>query len=1029
MEHLFRFALTRRAEKPPEGPPRLELVQNSNFQAELAQATGRREAMKAAAKAFVASQAFIGGISIAGLDNSLRELDEALDGLETVAKVANAKVSDAIKAAFGKTPVELTTAGTLKDTVTLLKDSLVAIKLLPQEHRRPVQELSDRLRNLDLIEMVANVKIFPGTGQILRAFRRRPLQLPGEADLKSILSTRERQKALAEKLRKEEEEHRKKADERLDLYRRLTAAVAQLTELSADNFQTTPQKGHGGFRLPAEVRPIKLLVQDMELRNTLTRLDIAKADPGFARDRSETSNNEGRFQREVLPARRKLLRGSPEFKVAEPGRFGFRLKDSAEKRLSKETHDILAKRGLVLTEQPLDDLVRVLNAEIADLSGELDATLGRPVTRTFKRIGSKLVMISAPDESAWNKVVIGKHFKPGSYVFPLDPLELRVPVSHGDIAPAGVADLLVVKQQLVRYEGADIAHIENILKGETKSREHTRRRETEEFTFLETETNISEERELESSTRFEMSQETSKTLKQDAAIKGGLTISGKYGPTVKFSASAEASYSTNKEEATKSASRFSQDVTERSATKLTERVLQRTSLKVTNEVIEKNTHGIDNTEGNGHIAGVYQWVNKVYQAQMFNYGIRAMYDFMVPEPAAFLISSMKGAHANAVEIEKPTAFTTRPDQILEATYYGFIQQYGATDVEPPPEQYLTKTMDHNANAEDEDVEFTHSAQIAIDDGYRAIHASVGCVRTIWDDDAIVDVIMGSRSHRFSEGNSWIWNTSLDNETGSVPFAMITDLVGDVGIAIEVKCIRTERAFKSWQIQTHAKITTAYRARMAEYEEKLKSLEVQAGVEIRGANPALNLELMQDELKKHCISILTDQNFDLFDSVEVGGESVEQIDTIQNEAEGPYVRFFEQAFEWEQMTWLTYPYFWGRKKQWRDRLAYDDPDPIFNQFLKAGYCRAVVPVRPGFEGAVDHFLTYGEIWNGGPLPTISNPLYLPIAEEIAERLDRPGDEFPQGDPWTVRVPTTLVHLRADDKLPAWKQEPTGEWVEE
>lgn len=47
------------------------------------------------------------------------------------------------------------------------------------------------------------------------------------------------------------------------------------------------------------------------------------------------------------------------------------------------------------------------------------------------------------------------------------------------------------------------------------------------------------------------------------------------------------------------------------------------------------------------------------------------------------------------------------------------------------------------------------------------------------------------------------------------------------------------------------------------------------------------------------------------------------------------------------------------------------------------------------------MTYGEIWNGGPLPPISSPLYLPIADSgIAERLDRPGEEIPQGNPWLV-----------------------------
>ena len=161
------------------------------------------------------------------------------------------------------------------------------------------------------------------------------------------------------------------------------------------------------------------------------------------------------------------------------------------------------------------------------------------------------------------------------------------------------------------------------------------------------------------------------------------------------------------------------------------------------------------------------------------------------------------------------------------------------------------------------------------------------------------------------------------------------------------------------------------------------------------NPALNLEMMNDELKKHCITILTEQHFDLFDAIQTGSYNVPQIDLYENEAEGPYVRFFEQAFEWEQMTWLTYPYFWGRKSQWDERIAYEDADPLFNQFLKAGYCRVTVPVRPGFEGAIDHFMTYGEIWNGGPLPTISNPLYLPIADEIAERLDRPGRRDPAG----------------------------------
>jgi hypothetical protein len=1033
MEYLFRLVLTRPAIAQDESTPSVRLAQNSDFQAWLGQAQQqertRREAMKAVARQFMGTVGFVGDPKNLPLHDPLKELDAALNEFEEKQDVTNADLANAIEDAFGNVPADLMQAGTLNAPIAALRDSLIAIKLLPEEHRLPIENLTNHLRDLELIQKVADDDDFPGSGAALRRYRRRSMMLPSEANLRSSLSTIELQKELEKKHKEEEEKKQKDAEAKLDLYKWLNVTVDELTKLSADHLQTTPQKEGSGFMVPEGVRPVQVLVQDMGLRQEFSKLDMQRAQRDVQRtgDSSRdivTSALDLKFQREVLAAQPRLIPGSPAFKPLQLAEVSFRLKSSAQSSLSASTLELLEQRKLSITEHPLDDIVNALRSEILMLSKQLDSALGRPVQRTFKRMGNTMVMISTPMVSAWNTMVISDNLTLSGYTFPTDT---RVPHSHGSVEPTGVADLLVVKQQLVRYEGAEIAHIENVLKGEKKAREHSRRRETEEFTFRETEITTTEERDLESTTRFEMSQETSETIKEDATLKAGLTISGKYGPTVEFSASAEGSVSRSKEEATKSASSFSQDVTERSATKITERVLIRSSLRVTNEVIEKNSHSLDNTTGTGHISGIYQWVNKVYQAQMFNYGIRMMYDFMVPEPAAFLISALQTAHANAVEIEKPTPFTLRPDQILENNFHTWVQEYGATDVQPPPELYKTKSLDHNANAEDKNVEFTHSGQIAIEDGYKAIHGTIGCVRTIWENKAVVDLILGSRSNRFVEGE-WVWSTSLDSEVDSIPFALVTDLVGDIAVAVKVKCQRTDRALVKWQMETHAKLTTAYKARLSEYEEKLAALEVQAGVSIRGRNPLLNLELMKDELKKHCITVLTEQHFDLFNAIQTGANDVPQVDLFENTAEGPYVRFFEQAFEWEQMTWLTYPYFWGRKSQWRERIAYEDVDPIFNQFLKAGYCRVVVPVRPGFEGAIDHFMTYGEIWNGGPLPTISNPLYLPIADEIAERLDRPGEEIPQGDPWFVRIPTTLVRLRADDQLPEWEQDEDGNWVE-
>jgi hypothetical protein len=123
----------------------------------------------------------------------------------------------------------------------------------------------------------------------------------------------------------------------------------------------------------------------------------------------------------------------------------------------------------------------------------------------------------------------------------------------------------------------------------------------------------------------------------------------------------------------------------------------------------------------------------------------------------------------------------------------------------------------------------------------------------------------------------------------------------------------------------------------------------------------------------------------------------------------------------------YPYFWGRKPNWRQRALLEDVDPMFAEFLKAGAARIVVSVRPGFEQAVAHFLDTGEIWNGADLPPITSPLYVSIIEEIRERDEAPGAEVAQGDPWDVRVPTTLVRLRDKPSLPEWQKNAQGEWL--
>ena len=116
-----------------------------------------------------------------------------------------------------------------------------------------------------------------------------------------------------------------------------------------------------------------------------------------------------------------------------------------------------------------------------------------------------------------------------------------------------------------------------------------------------------------------------------------------------------------------------------------------------------------------------------------------------------------------------------------------------------------------------------------------------------------------------------------------------------------------------------------------------------------------------------------------------------------------------------MTWLHYPYYWGAANRWAEDIRTTSADPQWSAFLTAGATRTVVPVRPGFEWAIGLYLTLGVIWSGGAVPTVGDPAYLGIAEEIAESLGT-GQVDPVITPLEpVRIPISLVWLQPTAEL--------------
>jgi hypothetical protein len=92
--------------------------------------------------------------------------------------------------------------------------------------------------------------------------------------------------------------------------------------------------------------------------------------------------------------------------------------------------------------------------------------------------------------------------------------------------------------------------------------------------------------------------------------------------------------------------------------------------------------------------------------------------------------------------------------------------------------------------------------------------------------------------------------------------------------------------------------------------------------------------------------------------------------------GELVKFMQQAVEWENLLYFPYPYFWGSENQGRAKFLFRHADPEHERFLRAGYMRVVLTIRPGFEA------DFSRLVETGSLGTTTSFTLLTVAEEIA-----------------------------------------------
>ncbi|MFC6085999.1 hypothetical protein [Sphaerisporangium aureirubrum] len=633
------------------------------------------------------------------------------------------------------------------------------------------------------------------------------------------------------------------------------------------------------------------------------------------------------------------------------------------------------------------------------------------------------------------------------------------------VREATVSDLYVVRSEWRCYEAGEIAEITNVLAGE-KLEYRRLSIDEHELTELRSEERATvDEQSDELREQTELSEETQRQVQLAVQADGQVTTSGQYGPTqVDTTVGASADFSVS--DAVRRATRLAREsvhkavarVENRRRTERTERTLSRTEVT--------DAHTLDNP-GPGHVRGVYRWVDRVDRYQVFRYPDRLQLEFQFPEPGNALRRLL--AAPDQATLDDPGDFTVTVEEITRDSWARLAGEHQVLGVVAPQEETVTVSVTlHGDSSTLTKGEGTWSLapasvneEIALPPGYQAEHVELELqanpqlgkfvreytdagkdgVETIdrfhaiavtaslaglteWDfhGNGIDNTIQADGTQRKQATYAWKLPTGKQQLPRPVrdrlPVTVVAAGAESVTASALVTCRLTEESYQNWRQGVYDLLLAAHQQAVQEYREEQARLALRGAAALRERSPSRHRQMIQEELRRLVIAWLTGESpFKGRPAVRTAGDGHpdEHTDVAASLDAATEIQFLEQAFEWQNLVYVCYPYYWARPAEWDELRVLDAGDPALAQFLRAGSVRVVVPARPSLQEAVEHWLTFRQPWSGGAPPMPDDKAYLSLAQEIRDQLAPPADGEP-GESWEVRLPTAFRWLDETAELP-------------
>ena len=473
------------------------------------------------------------------------------------------------------------------------------------------------------------------------------------------------------------------------------------------------------------------------------------------------------------------------------------------------------------------------------------------------------------------------------------------------------------------------------------------------------------------------------------ALNFGASVSGSYmGVTV----STNFGYTTSSDEqqSRRDSRNHSQEVTRKAAART------RKEHKVTFKVAsaagteDKSVRVITNPSETDAMRVDYYRIMRRWRNDLFRYGVRMTYDIVIPDPGVTLRGKLEELEKLDALLQQPFAFDLPLTNVTRTEWQKLATQYNAA-VEPPPPESMQLSQSKIFNSDGnrgfqivefqvDDANYYSSGSVIVGD-----ILEVGGTAIVWVRGGNSQITTEGVGKRFSAKSTG--NIAISNGRAQVDFAF--QAIGWAVVQVTLGLKLRQAVFDRWQAQAWAAMRQAAEETYYQQIQRLRDRRAVLVAEIEGMDSLTLRKMEREEIIKGVVRWLFGPDFyfvppdvqAVFDKLpgEFLPASTPVTDWQRVLEYGEFVKFLNQAIEWENLIYFLYPYYWGSTKKWMEKRFLDHPDPFHRDFLRAGSTRVVLTIRPGFEEAFTQLVEMGSF---GKLPG-SHP-YVTIAQEIQYR---------------------------------------------